>query len=144
MRLAEHSIIVNGSAHAAWDKLVDWRTMPDWDIFMKSVHFEEPLRVGSTGRLVLKNGHEFTLRITQLDHMKDYTDEFCIIGARFVFYHQLLQQSPEQIKIYFSIDCEGLLPFVMHRLLAREFNSQLVVLMTNFKNQLERNAASKQ
>jgi hypothetical protein len=56
MKIAEHSIVVNGSLQAAWDKLLDWNTMPDWDIFMKTVHFDGPLAVGSSGGLILKNG----------------------------------------------------------------------------------------
>jgi hypothetical protein len=109
MKLAERSIMINGSLQAVWDKLLHWRSMPDWDILMKSIHFDDPIRVGSIGRLVLKNGQELKLRITQFDQLKDYTDEFSVLGTRFIFYHQLTQQSLEQIKMYLyrvTVNCE--------------------------------------
>jgi len=142
MRLVESSVTLHGNLEAAWAKLVNWQTMPEWDVFMESIHFEQPISVDSTGMLALKNGQKFKLRITQLAPMQDYTDEFSVLGTRFVFYHQLKQISPEQLKMYFSIDCEGLLSFVMHRLLSKEFDTQLATVMSRFKDQFENGATS--
>ncbi len=34
MVVVEHSVTFRGDLQSAWDKLVDWSTMHDWDIFI--------------------------------------------------------------------------------------------------------------
>jgi hypothetical protein len=113
VRLAKHSITVRGDIQSAWAKLLDWQRMPDWDDFISSIHFEAPILVGSTGTLTVRGGQVFKLRITQFEPLQDYTDEFSILGTRFIFYHRLTKHSSEQLEICFSIDCEGALSLIM-------------------------------
>ncbi|MDR3617441.1 MAG: hypothetical protein P4L53_28050 [Candidatus Obscuribacterales bacterium] len=137
MRLAQHSITLHGDIQSAWAKLLDWQNMLDWDEFISSIHFENPIRVGSTGTLTVKDNQVFKLRITQVEHLHDYTDEFSILGTRFIFYHRLTQQSSNQLELYFSIDCEGVLSLFMPLFLAKKFDAQLQATMSKFKTQIE-------
>ena len=57
MVFVEHSVTFRGDINSAWDKLVDWKTMPEWDIFVDEVKFDGPLKLGSQGMLKSRDGH---------------------------------------------------------------------------------------
>jgi uncharacterized membrane protein len=136
--LAEHSIVLHSNLESVWQKLIDWQNMPGWDIFMKSIQFDEPVGIGSIGALVLKNGQRHSLRITQFEHLHSYTDEFSVLGMRFVFFHRLTPEQSNKVTLYFSIDCTGPLSFIFRPLLTEQMKSQLQILMENFRAQLEK------
>jgi len=137
MKLAEHEVTLKGGLESAWAKLVDWKSMPEWDTFMKSVEFDGPLKTGSVGKLVLKNGQQFVLRVTSFTFMKEYTDEFSCLGSRFIFYHELIPQALNEVKMRLAMEAEGLVAFLLWGLLSKSFRDNLPGLMCRFKTQFE-------
>jgi len=137
MRLAEHTILLNGKLESVWQKLVDWERMPDWDKFLKTVHFDGPLAAGSIGELVLQNGQKVRLRITSFAPNKKYVDEFYTLGSRFIFYHELIEHQDNQIEVHFWIDAEGLFAFLFQIPMSNDFQAKLPTILSNFKTQFE-------
>ncbi|MBX9688815.1 MAG: SRPBCC family protein [Candidatus Obscuribacterales bacterium] len=138
MKLAEHEIILNGSLKAAWSKLVDWRSMPQWDHLMASLNFDGPLKEGSTGELILKNGAKYTLKVTSFHEENDYTDEFSTLGSRLIFYHELKPLTDTTIKMRFVIEGDGLLLWLFQIAIRWDLRTKLPALMNTFKEQFER------
>lgn len=145
MKLAEHEVSLSGRLESAWEKLVDWKSMPKWDLFMKSVHFDGPLKNGSVGQLTLQDGNTYTLKVTSFNPLKDYTDEFSILGSRLIFMHELIPQGANRITMRFRVEGEGLLVFLLQGPIKNDLVTKLPDLMNRFKSQFEEveNAASR-
>jgi hypothetical protein len=93
--------------------MVDWQTWSSWDKGQESVHFPGPLAAGSVGELKLKDGPKVALRITDLNAGQSYTSEFRMLGATFVFEHEVFRQADEVSNIRFAVSSSGwFAPFV--------------------------------
>jgi hypothetical protein len=138
MKLAEHKLILHGRLETAWNKLVDWQHMPEWDTLMKSVHFDGPLQLDSVGQLTLKSDQVFTLRVTSFTPLKNYTDEFSTFGSRFMFHHELTPVAPGEIELSIGAEAEGLAAFILQYPLSIDFTKKLPGIMSRFKEQFEK------
>jgi hypothetical protein len=138
MLLGDTSIKLYGPAEEAWHKVVDWQwqTMPEWDIFMERLNFDGPLRLGSVGKLKMKDGPEVTLVVTSFDPPHSYTDEFSLLGSKFVFHHEITEFSGGSI-LRIWVEGHGFLAALLGPLLRNSFASKMPFLMNNFKQQFE-------
>ncbi|MCC7529788.1 MAG: SRPBCC family protein [Candidatus Melainabacteria bacterium] len=137
MVFVEHSVTFKGDLQSAWDKLVDWKRMRDWDIFIDEVKFDGPLKVGSVGQLKARDGHIYVLTVTDLNSPNNYSDEISIMGSRFVFFHELSEKTPGEITMRFTISATGLIAFIFQYPINNAFALKLPILMDNFKQQYE-------
>ncbi len=138
MKLAEHSVILHGSLESAWDKLVDWQRMPDWDLFRKSLQFDGPLQLGSIGKLVVTTGQQYELKVTSFDAPRSYSDELSTLGLRLIFHHFLTPLGEGQIEMRFVIEGSGVTAFLLQIPIANDLKAKLPDLMSRFKQQFER------
>lgn len=143
MRLCEHSITLEGSLESAWAMMVDWQTMPDWDIFMESLHFDGPLALGSVGKLKMKNGPQAPLTVTTFNAPISYTDELSLYGTRLTFYHELREKAEGKLEMRFTVDGAGLLASLFGTFMAKDMKSKMPVLMNNFKRIYEEHERKK-
>lgn len=137
MVFVEHSVVFKGDLKSAWDKLVDWKTMPSWDIFINDVQFDGELAVGKIGKLKSRDGHIYDLLVTSLTPLSNYSDEINIMGSKFVFYHELSEKTPGEITMRFTISAKGLIAFLFQYPINNAFAQKLPILMDNFKLQYE-------
>lgn len=137
MVFVEHTVTFKGDLQSAWDKLVDVKRMPDWDIFIDSVQFDGPLKVGSVGQLKSRDGHNYALTVTDLNPLSNYSDEISIMGSKFVFYHELSEKTPGEITMRFTISANGFIAFIFGYPIKNAFAQKLPILMDNFKRQYE-------
>lgn len=138
MQLSDDSVTFKGTAATAWEKLVDWRNMPEWDPFMESVHFDGPLHARSVGRLKMKNGPDVELRVTEFTPGVSYTDEFTLWGSRFVFYHEVKETSAGLVTMRIRTEAYGLLASLLGGVMRKNFSRDMPGLMENFRTQYER------
>ncbi len=137
MIFADHSVTFRGERETAWKRLVDWKNMPEWDVFMESVSFPEPVGLGSVGTLNTKDGHTYPLKITSWNPPQDYKDEFPMMGSRFIFFHEVLEKTPGEITVHIIIEGEGILAFVFQYAFRNAFKAKMPLLMDNFKQLYE-------
>lgn len=137
MVFTEHSVNFKGDIKTAWDKLVDWKHMPDWDIFIDEMHFDGPLKKGSVGRMKSRDGHHYALTVTEFNPMDNYSDEISVMGSKFVFYHELKESGPGEITMRFTISATGLIASLFKYPINNAFEQKLPILMDNFKLQYE-------
>ncbi len=142
MKIADSKIQIQGSLEAVWHKLVDWQTMHTWDIFMESVIFDGPLRLGSKGKLRMKGGPEVELVVTSFNEPHSYTDEFTLLGSRFIFFHQLSEHSENLLVLHITVETNGFLASLLAPLMRIDTEKKMPILMNNFKKQFETNKAS--
>ncbi len=137
MVVVEHSVTFKGDVQRAWDKLVDFSRMHEWDIFVDSVHFDGPLKVGSAGNLKSRDGHNYVLTVTDFNPPKSYTDEISVMGSKFIFYHELSEKNPGEITMRFTITAKGFIAFIFQYPIKNAFEQKLPILMDSFKRQYE-------
>jgi len=137
MVFVEHTVEFNGDLQSAWDKLVDWKTMPSWDIFIDEMFFDGPLKPGSKGRMKSRDGHFYDLLVTKLTPLSNYSDEAQIMGSKFVFYHELKETAPGKIAMRFTISATGFIAFIFQYPINNALAQKLPILMNNFKLQYE-------
>ncbi len=137
MVFVEHTEIFKGDLQSAWEKLIDWKHMPDWDIFIDSVEFDGPLKVGSVGKLKSRDGHNYALTVTDFNPRNNYSDEISIMGSKFIFYHELSEKTPGEITMRFTITATGLIAFIFQYPIKNAFALKLPILMENFRRQYE-------
>ena len=137
MIFVEHTVTFKGDLETAWDKLVDWKTMPEWDIFIDDVQFDGPLRVGSTGHLITRDRQNYILHVSDFNRLSNYTDEFSTMGSKFVFYHEMSERTPGEITMRFTISARGVIAFIFKYPIKNAFLQKLPILMDNFKLQYE-------
>lgn len=137
MVYVEHSVSFKGDLKTAWDKLVDWKHMPDWDIFIDEMHFDGPLKTGSVGRMKSRDGHHYVLTVTDLKPLDNYSDEMSVMGSKFVFYHEIKETTPGEINMRFTISAKGLIAFLFKYPINNALEQKLPILMDNFKLQYE-------
>ena len=137
MVFVEHSVTFKGNIDSAWEKLVDWKRMPEWDIFIDDINFDGPLKLGSVGTMKSRDGHTYSLQVTGFNPKKDYSDELSIMGSTFVFFHGLSEKSAGEITMRFTISAKGLIAFIFSYPIKNAFAQKLPILMDNFKRQYE-------
>lgn len=137
MVFVEHSVTFKGNIDSAWEKLVDWKRMPEWDIFIDDINFDGPLKLGSVGTMKSRDGHTYSLKVTDFNPKKDYSDELSIMGSTFVFFHELSEKSAGEITMRFTISAKGLIAFIFCYPIKNAFAQKLPILMDNFKRQYE-------
>ena len=137
MVFVEHSVTFRGDVNTAWDKLVDWKRMPEWDIFVDEVKFDGPLQLGSLGTLKSRDGHTYSLKVTAFNPKSDYSDELSIMGSTFVFFHELSEKTTGEITMRFTITAKGLIAFIFKYPINNALAQKLPILMDNFKLQYE-------
>ena len=137
MVFVEHSVSFKGDLKTAWEKLVDWKQMPTWDIFIDEMHFDGPLKKGSVGRMKSRDGHHYVLTVTDFTSLNNYSDEMSVMGSKFVFYHELKEKAPGEITMRFSITAKGLIAYLFKYPISNALAQKLPILMDNFKLQYE-------
>jgi hypothetical protein len=137
MLFVEHNVTFKGDLQSAWDKLVDWKRIPEWDIFVDSVQFDGPLKVGSVGQLKSRDGHNYNLTVTDFNPLNNYSDEISIMGSKFIFYHELSEKTPGEITMRFTISANGFIAFIFQYPINNALALKLPILMDNFKLQYE-------
>ncbi len=142
MQIGDLSITVQGTRQTAWNKLVDWQTMHEWDIFMDYLKFDGPLQMGSVGKLKMKGGPEVDLRVTHFSPLDSYTDEFSMLGSTFVFHHELAEPRPGEVKVRIWVECHGFLAALLANLMKKDFDKKMPILMQNFRQQYEKELSS--
>ena len=142
MKIGDRTIVVEGKLQAVWEKLVDWRTMHEWDVFMERVVFDGPLQMGSKGRLKMKGGPEVDLIVTSFNPPQSYTDEFTMMGSRFIFHHVLTETSENAVSVQIAVETDGFVAALLAPLMRTDFEKKMPILMSNFKQQFESGATS--
>lgn len=137
MVFVEHSITFKGDLKTAWEKLVDWKRMPEWDIFIDDLQFDGPLKVGSVGHMKSRDGHNYILTVTDFNPLNNYSDEMSALGSKFVFYHELTEKTPGEITMRFTISANGFIAWLFKYPINNAFEQKLPILMDNFKRQYE-------
>jgi hypothetical protein len=137
MDIGQDTITFRGSLQTAWEKLIDWRTMHEWDPFMESIEFEGPLAVGSIGKLKIKGVPETKLEVTEFNPPYSYTDQFSMLGSTFIFYHELTELPSNEISLHIGVEVEGALASTIAPLMRKDFAVKMPILMKNFKEQYE-------
>lgn len=137
MVVVEHSVTFKGDLQSAWDKLVDLSRMHEWDIFVDSVEFDGPLKVGSVGNLKSRDGHHYVLTVTDFNPLENYSDEISVMGSKFIFYHELSEKTPGEITMRFTITAKGFIAFIFQYPIKNAFEQKLPILMDSFKRQYE-------
>lgn len=137
MKVADNSILVAGKLQPVWEKLVHWQTMHEWDVFMDRVVFDGPLKLGSKGKLKMKNGPEVDLIVTSFDPPFSYTDEFTVMGSRFKFFHELVEDSDNAVTLRITAEVEGLVATLLAPLMRKDLGLKMPTLMNNFKQKFE-------
>jgi hypothetical protein len=138
MKLAEDAMTLSGDVQSAWDKLVDWSRMHEWDVFLEHLHFNGPLGLNSVGRLKMKDGPEVDLVVTQFDPPHSYTDEFSLLGSKFIFHHYVAEAGTGEVTVRIVVEAEGLAAALLAPLMRRQFAQKMPLLMQNFRSQYER------
>lgn len=137
MVFVEHTVTFKGDLQSAWDKLVDWKRMPEWDIFIDDVQFDGPLKVGSVGQLKSRDGHNYILTVTDFNLLSNYSDEISIMGSKFVFCHELSEKKPGEITMRFTISAKGFIAYIFQYPINNALAQKLPILMECFKRQYE-------
>lgn len=138
MLLADNSFNVKGTIQSVWDKLVDWSTMHEWDVFLDHLHFDGPLALNSVGKIKTTDGLQGDLVVTQFSPLHSYTDEFSFLGSKLIFHHYVSESSsPGEITVRIAIDGEGILIALLAPLMRKQFAAKMPVLIANFKQQYE-------
>lgn len=137
MVFVEHSITFKGDLKTAWEKLVDWKRMPEWDIFIDDLQFDGPLKAGSVGHMKSRDGHNYILTVTDFNPLNNYSDEMSVLGSKFVFYHELAEKTPGEITMRFTISANGFIAWLFKYPINNAFEQKLPILMDNFKIQYE-------
>lgn len=135
MQLCDESTTFEGTIDTTWKVLVDWQSMPSWDIFMESIDFDGPLRNGSLGRLKMKNGPTAPLLVTAFNPPYSYTDELRFWFTRLIFHHELTELEAGRVTVRFVVEGEGLLPVLLGSLMRKDMQKKMPVLLDNFKVQ---------
>ncbi|MBX9694752.1 MAG: hypothetical protein K2Z81_20360 [Cyanobacteria bacterium] len=137
MQITDYRITVKGTRQSAWEKLVHWQSMHEWDIFMDYVKFDGPLAMGSVGKLKMKGGPKVDLRVTHFAPPDSYTDEFSMLGSTFIFHHEVIEQGAGEVEIHIMVEAQGLLANVLAPFMRKDMDSKMPILMQNFKHQYE-------
>lgn len=137
MEIGERTVIVKASAQAAWDKLVDYKHMHEWDIFMEWIKFEGAIKNGSKGRLKMRDGAEVDIVVTSFDPPKTYTDEFRMLGSRFVFHHEVKERPDGDTAVRIAVEAHGVVAGLIAPMMRAQMKEKMPVLMAKFKRQLE-------
>lgn len=139
MLLADNSFTVKGTVQSAWDKLVDWSTMHEWDVFLDRLYFDGPLALNSVGKIKTKDGLQGDLVVTQFSPPHSYTDEFSFLGSKLIFHHYVGEAAslPGEITVRISIEGEGILIALLGPVMRQQFAAKMPVLIANFKQQYE-------
>lgn len=137
MQIGERTVIVKAPAQAAWDKLVDWSSMHEWDVFMEWIRFDGPLRNGSKGRLKMRGGAEVDIVVTAFEAQKRYTDEFRLLGSRFVFHHEITGRPDGDTAVRIAVEAHGAFAGLIGPTMRAQMKEKMPVLMAKFKRQLE-------
>ncbi len=135
MQLCDESTTLEGTINNVWNFLVDWRSMPSWDIFMESLDFDGPLEKGSLGRLKMKNGPTAPLLVTAFNPPHSYTDELRFWFTRLIFHHELKEIQPGKVSVRFIVEGEGLLPALIGSWMKKDMHEKMPLLLSNFKEQ---------
>lgn len=135
MKLGDATVSFEGTRESAWRKLVDWQRMHEWDHFMQSVQFDGALRLGSVGRLRMKDGPEVVLRVTAFEPGHSYSDEFDLLWSKFIFHHEVTESTPGVVDVRFHIEGSGVLLALAAWYLRKSFAANLPIIMSNFKHQ---------
>jgi len=133
--LESHSIIIEATKDAIWQKLMDTSSWPSWDTGMESVTFDKPLSPGVKGQIKLKNRPTVDLRITEMQIGQFYTSEFDLLGTTFVFEHVLEPVDALRMKLTFNIKAHGLTSAVTAAM--AQNSMQLATWMSNFAKSLD-------
>lgn len=137
MQLCDESTTFEGTVDTVWQLLVDWQNMPSWDIFMESLDFDGPLKMGSRGLLKMKNGPTAPLLVTAFNPPYSYTDELTFWFTRLIFHHELTELEAGKITVRFVVEGEGLLPLFVGSLMKNDMRKKMPVLLDNFQKQYE-------
>lgn len=138
MQLHDSSIDFKGTLQSAWEKLVDWQTMPEWDCFMERASFNGPLKLGSVGKLKMKNGPEVALVVTTFVPSHSYTDELSIMGSTLSFYHEVTEMLPGMITLRIRVEGRGIVVSLLAPFLRTDMARKMPSIMASFKEQLAR------
>ena len=133
LQLCDESINIDGDRDRIWSLLVDWRRMPEWDIFMKSLHFEGPLALGSTGTIHMRAGGSSKLTVTAWQPPHNYSDEMSIAFTKLTFHHHLTELAPGQFQVRFVVEGSGLLTTLMGKMMQQDMELKMPILLNNFK-----------
>ena len=143
MQLISDSILVPATMGEAWNKLVDWRKWPTWDGGMESISLQDPLQVGTVGRLKLKNGPAVNLKITEFIEGKSYTSEFALLGTRYIFGHYLeILSDGGTVGVKFTADADGITAPFFSGIMKSTLKKELPGWMQAFKDQLNATTSS--
>lgn len=137
MKLSDDIISFKGTRESAWNKLVDWPQMHEWDLFMERVQFDGALRLGSVGKLKMKNGPQVDLRVTAFEQGHSYSDEFELMWSRFVFHHEVTESAEGLVSVRVQVEGHGVLAWLATGYLRKSFAANMPILMKNFKDQYE-------
>jgi hypothetical protein len=137
MEIAERTVIVKAPAQAAWDKLVDWKTMHEWDTFMDWIRFDGDIKMGSKGRLKMRDGAEVDIVVTSFDAPKQYTDEFKMFGLHMIFHHEVNSRPDGDTAVRIAIEAKGPVGMLLAPMMKAQMKEKLPVLMAKYKRQLE-------
>lgn len=141
IQLTDDKVTFKGELKSAWDKLVHWQTMHEWDPFMERVTFGGPLELGSVGLLKMKGGPQAKLVVTAFNPPISYTDQFTMLGSTFIFHHELIEAPPNQITLHIWVEASGALASLLAPMMRKEFAAKMPLLMNNFKQQYEQHQA---
>lgn len=105
---------------------------------MDWVRFDGELKMGSRGQLKMKNGPEVPLVVTSFSPPNSYTDEFTMMGSKFIFHHELSELSATTVSVRIRVETLGLFADLLAPLMKSDMSRKMPVLMNNFKQQFER------
>ncbi|MBY0549399.1 MAG: hypothetical protein K2W95_19140 [Candidatus Obscuribacterales bacterium] len=137
MKLSDDTVSFKGTRESAWNKLVDWQRMHEWDLFMESVQFDGALKLGSVGKLKMKNGPAVDLRVTAFEAGHSYSDEFELMWSRFIFHHDVTESTEGLVSVRVQVEGHGVLAWLAAGYLRQSFAANMPILMRNFKDQYE-------
>ena len=114
----------NLQPHQVWQIWSDMKQRPKWDIDTEWATLDGPFETGAIFHFKPKGGPKLSMRITDCIPNKRFTDCFKIPFARMYGIHEM-ERTDEGLKITTSIKVEGLLGWLLRKMVAEKVFAEI-------------------
>lgn len=127
LRLIEREFVVEVPARQAWDHLVKVTAWPSWAGHIRRIEIEPAgeLRLGSRGRIHLRNGIRSEFRVVELNPCSNWKWVGPFLWLTVHYDHRFESEGAARTRLTWIVDAEGFGVTVLGRLFARIYSRSM-------------------
>lgn len=121
-----------------YEDVANWHT---WDPDTKRAFLNGPLKLGSKGKLTSTKGNTVPMKVTEFTRDRSFTVESKIPLFR-MFFERELNPTTVGTEVVHRVTLSGPLLFILGRMVFRQLNTGLPVILRNLKQLAEARSAA--